>query len=81
MNHQKGGALPTLRILQHELRRHRDKEAEGLAKALELFTNGSLDVFAHPTNVNTQSRMISYDILNLGSQLKTIGLLVITDAN
>jgi hypothetical protein len=77
---QSGGPLPTLCVLQEELRRHRDKEAEGLAKSLELFTNGSLNVFAHPTNVNTQSRMVVYDILNLGSQLKTMGLLVITDA-
>ena len=75
-----GGALPTLAVLQDELRKHRDKEAEGLAKSLELFTNGSLNVFAHPTNVNTQNRMIVYDIRDLGSQLKAMGLLVITDA-
>ena len=79
-NYQNSGALPTLGVLQEELRQHRDKEAEGLAKSLELFTKGSLNVFAHPTNVNTQSRMVVYDILNLGSQLKTMGLLVITDA-
>ena len=79
-NHQSGGPLPTLAVLQDELRQHRDKEAEGLAKALELFTKGSLNVFAHPTNVDTQSRLVVYDILNLGSQLKTMGLLVITDA-
>ena len=79
-NYQRGGPLPTLAVLQDELRQHRDKEAENLAKALELFTNGSLNVFAHPTNVNTQSRIVVYDILNLGSQLKTMGLLVITDA-
>jgi len=78
--HKNGGALPTLSVLQCELRNHRDKEAEGLAKSLELFTNGSLNVFSYPTNVNTQNRMIVYDILNLGSQLKKIGLLVITDA-
>jgi len=82
--YQQGGAkaedMPTLLVLQAELRKHRDAEAEGLAKALELFTNGSLNVFAHPTNVNTQSRMVVYDILNLGNQLKTMGLLVITDA-
>jgi type IV secretory pathway VirB4 component len=78
--HQNGGPLPTLCVLQAELRKHRDMEAEGLAKSLELFTNGSLNIFAHPTNVNTQSRMVAYDILNLGSQLKTMGLLVITDA-
>ena len=79
-DYQNGGSTPTLCVLQDELRKHRDKEAEGLAKSLELFTNGSLNVFAHPTNVNTQSRMVVYDILNLGSQLKTMGLLVITDA-
>ena len=78
--HQQGGPLPTLCVLQDELRKHHDKEAEGLAKSLELFTNGSLNIFAHPTNVNTQSRIVSYDILNLGSQLKTLGLLVVTDA-
>ena len=78
--YQQGGALPTLSVLQAELRRHKDKEAEGLAKSLELFTNGSLNVFAHPTNVNTQNRMVVYDIRDLGSQLKPMGLLVITDA-
>ena len=79
-NHYNGGPLPTLCVLQDELRKHRDGEAEGLAKSLELFTNGSLNVFAHPTNVDTRNRMVVYDILNLGSQLKTLGLLVITDA-
>ena len=78
--YRRGGPLPTLCVLQNELRRHRDDEAEVLVKSLELFTNGSLNVFAHPTNVDTQNRMIAYDILNLGSQLKTMGLLVITDA-
>ena len=78
--YRNGGALPTLTVLQAELSKHPDREAEGLAKSLELFTNGSLNVFSHPTNVNTQSRMIVYDILNLGNQLKTMGLLIVTDA-
>jgi type IV secretory pathway VirB4 component len=51
-----------------------------LALSLELFTNGSLDVFAHETNVNTKNRMVVYDIFGLGKQLKSMGLLVITDA-
>jgi type IV secretory pathway VirB4 component len=79
-NHKQGGPLPTLCVLQEELRKHRDSEAEGLAKSLELFTNGSLNVFAHPTTVDTQNRMIVYDIRDLGPQLKPVGLLVITDA-
>jgi type IV secretory pathway VirB4 component len=73
-------AMPTLVTLQNELQKHKDKEAVNLAKSLELFTNGSLNVFAHPTNVNTQNRMVVYDIRDLGNQLKPMGLLVITDA-
>jgi len=79
-NYQNGGPLPTLCVLQEELRKHNDEEAEDLAKSLELFTNGSLNIFAHPTNVDTQNRMVAYDIRDLGQQLKPLGLLVITDA-
>jgi hypothetical protein len=79
-SYKDSGSMPTLVTLQDELKKHKDKEAKNLAKSLELFTNGSLNVFAHPTNVNTQNRMVVYDIRDLGSQLKAMGLLVITDA-
>ena len=39
-----------------------------------------MNAFAHETNVNTQSRIVIYDIMDLGRQLKTMGLLIITDA-
>ena len=55
-------------------------EAHDLALSMELFTSGSLNVFAHETNVDINNRMVVYDILDLGEQLKTMGLLVITDA-
>lgn len=45
-----------------------------------MFTSGSLDAFAHESNVDVNNRMIVYDIMDLGKQLKTMGLLVITDA-
>ena len=48
--------------------------------SMELFTDGSLNAFAHETNVDMNNRMIVYDILDLGEHLKTMGLLVITDA-
>ena len=72
--------VPTLMDLRKKLLEQSEKEAHELALELELFTNGSLNVFAHETNVNTNSRIISYDIYKLGKQLKTMGLLVITDA-
>ena len=74
------GKMPTLIDLREKLLQQPEKEARNLALSLELFTNGSLNVFSHETNVNTSSRIISYDIYKLGKQLKTMGLLVITDA-
>jgi len=71
---------PTLKDLREELLAQPEAEAHDLALSLELFTEGSLDVFAHQTNVDTQNRMIVYDIYGLGRQLKSMGLLVITDA-
>ncbi len=72
--------IPTLLDLRKCLLEQPEKEAQNLALSLELFTDGSLNVFSHETNVNTNSRIISYDIYKLGKQLKSMGLLVITDA-
>lgn len=74
------GITPTLMILRKKLLEQEEPEARKLALKLELFTEGSLNIFAHETNVNINNRIISYDIHSLGKQLKTMGLLVITDA-
>lgn len=77
---QNGGKVPTLCVLREKLMEQKEREAKKLALALELFTDGSLDAFAHETNVDVNNRMVVYDIMDLGKQLKTMGLLVITDA-
>ena len=74
------GFTPTLKSFRSILLRQPEPEARSLALKLELFTDGSLDAFAHETNVDMTNRIISYNIFNLGKQLKTMGLLVITDA-
>lgn len=68
------GKTPTLALLREKLLEQPEEEAQGLALSLELFTSGSLDAFAHPTNVDVQNRMVVYDIFDLGKQLKTMGL-------
>lgn len=57
-----------------------EQEAKELALAIELFTKGSLDTFAKRTNVDTDNRLICYDILDLGKQLMPIGMLVVLDS-
>jgi hypothetical protein len=53
---------------------------ERVKLAMELFATGSLNIFAHQTNVDIANRVTVYDIRDLGKQLKTIGMLVVLDA-
>lgn len=77
--HGEGGRVPTLCLLREKLLAQPEPEARELALALELFTSGSLDIFAHETNVDMNNRITAFDIHELGSQLKPTGLLTITD--
>lgn len=79
-NYQAGGKLPTLAVLREDLLIQPEREAKRLALKMELFTSGSLNAFAHKTNVDVNKRLLDYNIMDLGAQLKTMGLLVITDA-
>ena len=71
---------PTLKDLYRALMLQPEEEARGLALSSELFINGSLNTFAQPTNVNTKSRIIDYDIRELGEQLMPLGMLVTLDS-
>ena len=70
---------PTLKDFREELLNQPETEAQELALALELFTDGSLNTFAQPTNVDINNRLICYDILDLGEQLLPVGMLVVLD--
>ena len=70
---------PTLQDFHAELQRQTEPEAQEVALAIELFTSGSLNTFAKPTNVDVNNRLICYDILDLGKQLLPIGMLVVLD--
>ena len=74
------GEVPTLKDLYRQLMLQPEEEARGLALSSELFINGSLNTFAQKTNVNTKSRIIAYDIRELGEQLMPLGMLVTLDS-
>ena len=74
------GTPPTLQDFREELLKQNEPEAQEIALAIELFTDGSLNTFAKHTNVDTHSRLICYDILDLGKQLQPIGMLVVLDS-
>ena len=71
--------MPILEDLYNALLEQEEKEAHYIATALEIYVTGSLNVFNHRTNVDIHSRIVSYDIKELGKQLKKIGMLIVQD--
>jgi len=71
---------PTLADLYAELKKQKEKQAKELALALEMVSQGNLNMFAHQTNVDVHNRLIAFGIRDLGKQLRTPGMLVMTDA-
>jgi len=71
---------PTLKDFYEVLKRQKEPEAEGLATALELYVLGNLSVFSQKTNTNVNSRIICFDIKDLGKQLKPMAMLITLDA-
>lgn len=74
------GTPPTLADFRKILDMQPEPEARDLSLASELFTDGNLDVFSYDTNVNTKSRLISFDIKDLGKQLMPVGMLAVLDS-
>lgn len=71
--------IVTLKDLRQLLLQQEEEEGASLALTLERYSTGSLDIFAQPTNVDMSNRLISFDIHKLSSQLRAVGLTVITD--
>ena len=71
--------VPLLEDLYFALMEQEEREAHTVATALEIYVSGSLNVFNHRTNVDVNNRVVCYDIKELGSQLKKIGMLIVQD--
>lgn len=55
-------------------------KAVRIANSLVLYVHGSQNYFNHRTNVDSQNRILCFDIRDLGNQLKEIGMLIVQDA-
>ncbi len=75
-----GGGVPTLRDLRDALLAQPEPAAAEAALALEVFTEGSLNVFSAPSNVAVNGRLVDFDIRDVGAQLLPAAMLVLLDA-
>ena len=76
---KKSGIVPSFFQLRRILLEQTEPEAQELALMLELFTDGTLDIFAHPSNVDISNRIICFNTRDMTEDLKAVGQLVITD--
>ena len=58
--------MPLLSDWRAEVLKQPDPEAREIALAAELITEGSLNVFAHPTNVDINNRIVVLDLYEMG---------------
>lgn len=72
--------VPILGDLHQALLNQKDiPQAQTLAAALEIYVSGSLRLFNNRTNVDIQNRFVCFDIKELGTQLKKLGMLIVQD--
>lgn len=65
---------PTLYDLYAELLDMDTPVSKDIAGTLQLYTTGSYDTFAHRSNISSDSNFVVYNIKNLGTGMKELGL-------
>lgn len=55
------------------------EEALYLSNVLEVYVNGSLNIFNNRTNINLHNRLVCFDIKNLDKGLRKISMLILQD--
>ena len=68
------GDMPLLQDLYEELLKQPEPEARRVATALELYCTGSLNLFNHPTNVQTDARVVCIVLNGMGENLRKIAM-------
>ena len=72
--------MPLLTDWRREVMQQPEPEARELALISELITEGSMNVFAHKTNVQTDNRIVTLDLYEMGEQLRPSALVVALEA-
>lgn len=64
--------IPTFFTLRRVLQEQDEPEAKYLALMLELFTDGTLNNFSHPTNIKTKNCLISFSTRGMVEDMKEL---------
>ena len=67
-------AMPTLQDFYSELTKQPEPQAQYLATAIESYCVGNYSIFAESTNVDTDNRMIIFNLAELSSGMKELAM-------
>ncbi len=73
--------MPTLHDYFNTLEKYTKQydSAIALYNALALYVEGSMNTFSHPSNVQTNKRVVVYDLKDLGKSLKALGMMIVME--
>lgn len=72
--------IPTFVEYDRVLQEQPEKDiCQDLHLYLEMYITGTVDIFAHSTNVDLSNRYIDFDLRDLGANLKKAGMLIVID--
>ena len=71
--------IPTFPDFYAALTKRKDAESKLLAREIEMYVVGSLNIFSHHTNVALNNRIICFNTKRLSKQLRTMGMAIIQD--
>lgn len=71
--------MPILGDLQKALYDTGSESAVRVANSLEIYVNGSLNIFNHRTNVDLKSRIVCFNVKKLKNNLRKLGMLIVQD--
>ncbi len=71
--------IPTFVDFAKALQNQPEPEAKDLYLYLEMYVTGTVNMFAHKTNVDLSSRIICFDVSGLNQNIKKVGMLILLD--
>lgn len=79
INEPKIENIPILEDLYNALKSTDTPEGDELSASLELYVYGSLNVFNNRTTIQPNNRLLCFNIKELGSNLRQLGMLILQD--
>lgn len=71
--------VPIMQDFYEILKTQDEPEARDMELSLEIFIDGSMNIFNYPTNIDIDNRLIVYGIRDIGEELESVAMLLVLE--